>query len=251
MKRTMKVGNIIAGLSLCLVAISFAGCPMSRTPEETRKSYITDIETPGGCVFGSNDMLPVKEFILVRLSKYDLIHYDPTYYERHPEKRPNGEDGRAEFNYRELAPKRLEWHAEHFPDKTYNRTEPVSAYRFAIADTLRKMQLITLVDYDEAHPAGSDLADIATLQIASYAEFIRQGYQGDRSKYHEFPMNQINPDDCSLYEPWIKIRLNAAPTKIVSGGKFPFRFIYTTGRGGWESQGGTYSFELTKTITYK
>ena len=73
----MKVGNIIAGLSLCLVAISFAGCPMSRTPEETRKSYITDIETPGGCIFGSNDMLPVKEFILVRLSKYDLIHYDP------------------------------------------------------------------------------------------------------------------------------------------------------------------------------
>ena len=47
----MKVRDIIAGLSLCLVAISFAGCPMSRTPEETRESYITDIETPGGCVF--------------------------------------------------------------------------------------------------------------------------------------------------------------------------------------------------------
>ena len=56
----MEVGNIIAGLSLCLVAISFAGCPMSRTPEETRKSYITDIETPGGIRFWVERYAPCK-----------------------------------------------------------------------------------------------------------------------------------------------------------------------------------------------
>lgn len=64
----------------------------------------------------------------------------------------------------------------YYNDLTYNRYT-VCGPRIAISDSIYKIEVRTLEDFDALHPAGSDISDLIECQYISYYDYIQSGYK--------------------------------------------------------------------------
>lgn len=64
----------------------------------------------------------------------------------------------------------------YYNDLTYNRYT-VCGPRIAINDSIYKIEVRTVEDFDALHPAGSDISDLVECQYISYYDYIQSGYK--------------------------------------------------------------------------
>lgn len=130
--------------------------------------------------------------------------------------------------------------ASKFGDVSYNRYT-VCGPKVAMNDSILSVNIVTLDDFDESHPSGSDVSEYVDIQYASYYDFIQSGYkqeeisEDERQKLftdfmelyskegltiHDKKLTELTSTDTRLVAPKFVFRFNKRPVSI---GKYRFK----------------------------
>ena len=134
--------------------------------------------------------------------------------------------------------------SQYYNDLSYNKWV-LNGPNIAILGEIKSIQLETIEEFDEHHPAGSDMSDLVELQYISYYEFVQNGYQEEGSKIEE------DYTDMSLYfdregAKIYKVKLsevNYSDMQLIST-DFVLKFL------GSPKEKGVYHFKLTFQVEY-
>lgn len=113
-------------------------------------------------------------------------YYSPEYYKDLP--------SYEKFLY--IANRNGDNYFNHFDIDVYYQTRMASALDF------ESIHITSDVDWDEAHPAGTNLDDLIILKATTYAEFIRSGYKTGNPDGRTFkiPMNTVTTADLAMLD---------------------------------------------------
>lgn len=118
----------------------------------------------------------------------------------------------------------------------YNR-KGLFSNAVAVADSLKSVKLITKSDFDAAHPAGSDVSDLANCTYYSLYKYVHNGYKGPEPETISSSCQAVNANTTQLMLPSLRFSFGQKPT---TSGTYDFdlvlQFINT---------------ELTGKVTYK
>lgn len=64
----------------------------------------------------------------------------------------------------------------YYNDLSYNRYT-IDGPRTAINDSIYKIEVYTVENFDASHPAGSDISDLIECRYISYYDYIQSGYK--------------------------------------------------------------------------
>lgn len=64
----------------------------------------------------------------------------------------------------------------YYNDISYDRYT-IYGPRIAISDSIYKIEVRTVEDFDALHPAGSDISDLIECQYISYYDYVQSGYK--------------------------------------------------------------------------
>lgn len=80
--------------------------------------------------------------------------------------------------------------------------EPYRPTSACVCD-IKSVHIVTDNDFDEVHPAGSDADDLFTICLEAAYPYIKNGYEGYASRFHNnFTLNDIDPDYLKLNGLW-------------------------------------------------
>jgi hypothetical protein len=92
--------------------------------------------------------------------------------------------------------------AEKNSDRSYNREDVFLSYmdRICSIDKFKMIKIICLNrNWDSNHPQGSDLGDIVTTHILSYADYIRNHYVGESYHIIKKTVSELSLDDLAMF----------------------------------------------------
>lgn len=92
--------------------------------------------------------------------------------------------------------------AEKNSDRSYNREDVFLSYmdRICSIDKFKMIKIICLNrNWDSNHPQGSDLGDIVTTHILSYADYIRNHYAGESYHIIKKTVSELSLDDLAMF----------------------------------------------------
>ena len=69
----------------------------------------------------------------------------------------------------------------YYNDLSYNRYT-IDGPRTAINDSIYKIEVYTVENFDASHPAGSDISDLIECRYISYYDYIQSGYKKEENK---------------------------------------------------------------------
>ncbi len=128
--------------------------------------------------------------------------------------------------------------SQYYHDLSYNRYT-VCGPRIAVNDSISKIEIKTVADFDATHPAGSDITDLVACEYVSYYNYIQDGYKLSGAKrdwpqeWHEYSeiegaeMNKknladISYDNTKLLAPNLMLKFKKHPSK---SGEYSFNMI--------------------------
>ena len=132
----------------------------------------------------------------------------------------------------------------------YVMTRPV---RYALADTLSGISIITEKDFDEQHPAGSSINDILDLTYLTYKDAIADRWAKERERtpglydrdidyIKSIPLSSFTPEDGVLLRmERMSLDVKKYPAKK---GEYPLALKFTFNNG-------AYTYENTITYTFE
>ena len=132
----------------------------------------------------------------------------------------------------------------------YVMTRPV---RYALADTLSGISIITKKDFDEQHPAGSSINDILDLTYLTYKDAIADRWAKERERtpglydrdidyIKSIPLSSFTPEDGVLLRmERMSLDVKKYPAKK---GEYPLALKFTFNNG-------AYTYENTITYTFE
>lgn len=71
--------------------------------------------------------------------------------------------------------------SKYYNDTSYNKYV-YNGPRAAVNDSINKVTIKTVEDFDSSHPAGSDITDLVECQYVSYYDFIKNNYKTENSE---------------------------------------------------------------------
>lgn len=158
MKKIIRIG-----MTVLLIVLGATGCNKNKAHFYYLQSFIPDYyQAP---VFLTAKKAVCSEQIWVHYL-FDINHLRHEEYYSAP-----GFGFHGHEKFREIA--------ERNGDVSYNRKETIDdfASRWAYADNFSTVRLSCRnADWDERHPAGEPLNDLATIRYTTYAPYIRSGY---------------------------------------------------------------------------
>ena len=89
--------------------------------------------------------------------------------------------------------------AQKYGDISYNR-RVVPFRNNALANELTGISVVSDSDYDESHPAGTQLDDIIYFNGESFYSFVSSGYRGQESTFFDKPLNELLAEDMKLLD---------------------------------------------------
>lgn len=125
---------------------------------------------------------------------------------------------------------------EYYGDVGYDRVDFVSyrkPWRTVLYPDLFKIDVICSTDYDGRHPAGSSLADVATLRYCSAYNYVTGGYDSSAMpKEKKVRLSEVAPEDLRMlmngedeFYPYLGFTF---PSAIISG-ELTFELTFSDG----------------------
>ncbi len=102
-------------------------------------------------------------------------------------------------------------------DVSYDRNEPANVFNnTCCADNFKSIQVkCSNAAWDGAHPAGSLLNDIVSIQHTSFADYVHKGYPDnyDWNAGMIKPVNDLTNEDLAMISPNMKFYFSIIPAK--------------------------------------
>lgn len=107
-------------------------------------------------------------------------------------------DGKGADKYRELQIK----YGDHNPTKSTLRLydnrgwvlESGVCDYYCYSDKINKISITSDKSWGENYPAGADLAPLFTVEFSSLAEYVKQGFTGEISRYYSKVVSEVDPE---------------------------------------------------------
>lgn len=84
-----------------------------------------------------------------------------------------------------------------YKDTAFNKMIPMSGY-WALALPVDAISVVSDMNYDDAHPAGSDLSDFVRISTSSYGNSVLNEYAVPYSSYIEKKLSELTRQDRTL-----------------------------------------------------
>ncbi len=107
-------------------------------------------------------------------------------------------DGKGADKYRELQIK----YGDHNPTKSTLRLYDNRGWVLesgvcnydCYSDKINKISITSNKSWGENYPAGADLAPLFTVEFSSLAEYVKQGFTGEISRYYSKVVSEVDPE---------------------------------------------------------
>ena len=107
-------------------------------------------------------------------------------------------DGKGADKYRELQIK----YGDHNPTKSTLRLYDNRGWVLesgvcnydCYSDKINKISITSDKSWGENYPAGTDLAPLFTVDFSSLAEYVKQGFTGEISRYYSKVVSEVDPE---------------------------------------------------------
>jgi hypothetical protein len=125
------------------------------------------------------------------------------------------------------------------PNHCYNRYT-IDGPRTAINDSIYKIEVYTVENFDASHPAGSDISDLIECRYISYYDYIQSGYKKEDKDVGQYidmteywgiegakmlkdELTKINNRNTKLIAPTLVLKFKKEPE---NKGKFQFNLVF-------------------------
>lgn len=124
----------------------------------------------------------------------------------------------------------------YYNDLSYNRYT-IDGPRTAINDSIYKIEVYTVENFDASHPAGSDISDLIECRYISYYDYIQSGYKKEDKDVGQYidmteywgiegakmlkdELTKINNRNTKLIAPTLVLKFKKEPeNKVGTGGR--------------------------------
>ena len=127
----------------------------------------------------------------------------------------------------------------YYNDLSYNRYT-IDGPRTAINDSIYKIEVYTVENFDASHPAGSDISDLIECRYISYYDYIQSGYKKEDKDVGQYiamteywgiegakmlkdELTKINNRNTKLIAPTLVLKFKKEPE---NKGKFQFNLVF-------------------------